>query len=134
MSVTFSAEGLLSGVDADGDWEPNPLDVNMSNVNAVRVAEALGFRLDPDHDGDLFGAMDPVKFQGHVLMALALAPADEGMPAHELAPGDPGRPAWSGQCRWIEAGRPQGYLQDRLTELHALADWAVANHARVTWA
>lgn len=133
MSVTFSAEGLPPGVGEDGEWDFNELEVNMSNVNAVRVAETLGFRLDPDHDGDLFGAMDATEFMGHVLVGLALAPADEGMPAHELAPGDPGRPAWAGDARWIEGGRHAGYMQDRLEQLRGLAQWAVDNNAKVVW-
>lgn len=134
MSVTFSAPSLLAGTDKDGEWEPNPLWVNMANGNAVRVADVLGFRLDPDHDGDLYGEMDAEKFLGHVLVGLALAPADEGMPAHELAPGDPGRPAWSGEARFVMAERRPGYLQDRLAELRTLAEWAVANKEPVQWA
>jgi hypothetical protein len=132
MSVTFTAPGLLAGTDADGEWEPNELWVNMTNVNAVRVADALGFSL--GEDGDLYGSMCATKFMGHVLVALALAPADEGMPSHELAPGDPGRPEWSGQARWIVGERRPGYLQDRLAALHALAEWAVANNVPVQWA
>lgn len=133
MSVTFTASGLLAGTDENGEWEPNPLEVNMSNVNALRVADTLGFVLDPYQDGDLCGSLIGEQFLGHVLVALALAPKDEGMPAHELAPGDPGRPAWSGEARWVVAERREGYLQDRLLALRDLAQWAVDHHADVTW-
>ncbi len=131
MSVTFSAPNQPQDEDGMGVF-----DVNVSNVNAVRIAESLGFRLDPDHDGDLFGQMDASVFLGHVLMALALAPADEGMPAFELSPGDSAGilgVVREGGPRIVMGARRPGYLQDRLRELHALAGWAVANGEEVQW-
>lgn len=122
MSVTFSAPGLDPGIDADGHWEPHPLEVNMSNRNAASVAASLGIELDPDWCGQ----MAPADFLGRVLMALAIAPADEGMPSHEL-------PRSPGQARWIEGARPQGYLQERLGQLHALATWALGHDSPIIW-
>lgn len=123
MSVTFSAQGLMSGVDADGEWEPNPLTVNMSNRNATLVCEALG--LNPNPDCGWLGSMEPLEFQGCVLIALAVAPADEGMPSYR------GEYPHFGSV--IEGARPEGYLQARLEDLHRLAEWAVVHDATVTW-
>jgi hypothetical protein len=109
MSVTFTAQGA-----------PDDLDVNMNNRNAAFVADALGFSLDPDWCGEMTAG----DFQGRVVLALALAPSDEGMPSYEVA--GPG-------ARMIEGARRPGYLQDRLTALHALAAWAVDHGAQVWW-
>lgn len=133
MSVTFTAEGLLPGTDADGEWEPNPLEVNLANGNAVLVAAALGLQLDADYPGDLSGAIDAQDFLGRVLVALAISPADEGMPAHELLPGDAGRLAWFGDATVIQGARHPGYLQERLEQLRALAEYAVARNVQVWW-
>jgi hypothetical protein len=109
MSVTFTAQAA-----------PEDMDVNMSNRNAAFVADALGISLDPDW----CGSMPATDFQGRVLTALALAPKDEGMPSYEV-PG-PG-------ARMIEGARHPGDLQDRLRQLHTLAQWAVAHGAEVWW-
>ncbi|QGH75334.1 hypothetical protein I5G61_gp86 [Mycobacterium phage Quesadilla] len=115
MSVTFTAAGVPQDEDGFGE-----LDVNMSNSNAARVAEALGFSLDPDWCGE----MDAEAFLGRVLMALAVSPADEGMPSFEVA--GPG-------ARMIEGARRPGYLQDRLAQLHELALWARAHSTPIWW-
>ena len=111
MSVTFTAQAC-----------PLELDVNMSNSNAARVSETLGFSLDPDWCGD----MPAPDFKGRVLLALALAPTDEGMPSYEHVTGP-------NSARFIEGARAPGYLQERLTELLALAEWAVSNGKEVWW-
>jgi hypothetical protein len=110
MSVTFTAAGA----------DERELDVNMSNSNAAMVAEALGFSLDPDWCGEMGGA----DFQGRVLLALAISPADEGMPSYEHA--GPG-------ARMIEGARRPGYLQERLGQLHELASFAVETGVEVWW-
>lgn len=111
MSVTFTAAGT------DELFE---LDVNMSNSNAAMVAAALGFSLDPDWVGE----MEARDFQGRVLLALAISPADEGMPSYEhVGPG----------ARMIEGARRPGYLQERLGQLHELASWAVDHGALIWW-
>lgn len=110
MSVTFTAS----------QGAPDELDVNMNNRNAAMVCEALGIELDPDWCGE----MDAADFQGRVLMALALSPADEGMPSYEHA--GPG-------ARMVEGARRPGYLQERLGQLHELAAWAVGHGAEVWW-
>lgn len=109
MSVTFTAQGA-----------PDELDVNMSNSNAATVAASLGIDLDPDWCGDLPAG----DFMGRVLLALAISPADEGMPSFEHA--GPG-------ARMIEGARRAGYLQERLGQLRDLAEWATAHGADVWW-
>lgn len=115
MSVTFTAAGVPQD---DEGW--SELDVNLSNSNAAMVAATLGISMDPDWSGE----MEARDFQGRVLMALAISPADEGMPAYDV----PGSGA-----RMIEAGRRPGYLQERLGQLHQLAQWAVDHGALVWW-
>lgn len=112
MSVTFYAAGA-----------PDEMDVNMSNSNAALVCGSLGIDLDPDWCGDMAADL----FMGRVVMGLALTPADEGMPSYEhvTAPG---------QARFIEGARRPGYVQERLAQLHTLAQWAVEHQAEVSWA
>lgn len=133
MSTTFSAEGLLPGVDpTDGGWAPNELEVNMASGNAALVCAALG--LTPTEEGWV-GELAPQDFLGRVLLALAVSPADEGMPSRDLQPGDDAGPLLGvvreGGPRIIQGARHPGYLQERLTQLRALADWAVAHDAPV---
>jgi hypothetical protein len=126
MSVTFSAAtstfhaefgaNVLMDVPAAED-----LSINMSNSNAARVASTLGIDLDAE---GWCGSMDAKDFLGRVLVALALEPADAGMPSHEVP---------TGGVRWVECGRPAGYAQERLAQLHALAEWAVAHDAVIAF-
>jgi hypothetical protein len=109
MTVTFTAAG-----------SPDDLDVNMSNRNAALVCQTLGIELDPDWCGE----MPALDFQGRVLMALAVAPTDEGMPSYEhVGPG----------ARMIEGARRAGYTQERLGQLHDLAVWAARRDVAVWW-
>ncbi|MBV7674284.1 hypothetical protein STHAL_33090 [Streptomyces halstedii] len=87
--------------------------VNMNNANAAHVLSALGYY-------ETYGAEDAGLFLGRVLLALALAPQDAGRPA-------------AGDGRYIDCGRPQGYTQERLMQLHGLAATAQASGRRVTW-
>lgn len=130
MSVTITVPGGPTAVevieDEDGrhEYTFGALDVNMNNRNAGFVFEALGLALDPAGDGDWAGQVEASDFQGRVLMALALAPADEGMPSYEhVGPG----------ARMIEGSRRPGYLQEQLQALHKLAVWAVEHNAKVVW-
>ena len=127
MSVTFSAAArtfhaefgadVLIGVEAAED-----LAVNMSNSNAVVVCATLGIDL---QDWGWCGNLGAEDFLGRILLALAIEPADEGVPSHETTV--------PGQVRWIECGRPEGYVQDRLGQLRELADWAAANGAEISF-
>lgn len=112
MSVTFTADGLSYD---------SPMTINMANRNAALVSDALGHLFD---EFEWWGEMPASDFLGRVLMALAIAPDDEGMPAYEVP---------TGGAQFIEGARRPGYLQDRLIELKALAEWAVANNVPVNW-
>lgn len=112
MSVTFSAEHA-----------PEDLQINMSNTNAFRVCEALGIDLSADN---WVGDMPAEAFLGRVLLALAVAPIDEGMPSYE-------HPVTGTGPRVIEGGRRPGYLQERLQQLHALGQHAVTVRSEVWW-
>lgn len=105
---------FVIGLDPAGDVP----EVNLANANARRVLEVLGLA---DELGDLTGHAAAEDFLGHCLIALALEPADAGVPAVQ-------------DGRFIECGRPAGYLQDRLTELHDLAVWCAAQGRGVSWA
>ncbi|WP_329583783.1 hypothetical protein [Streptomyces sp. NBC_01361] len=100
MSVTFTAE--LRG-------EP----VDMSNANAARVLDVLGY-------SEPYGDEDAQLFLGRILLALALDPEDAGRPA-------------TTDGRFIDGGRRPGYSGVRLMELRGLAEYAQARGLRVTW-
>ncbi|MBM4569106.1 hypothetical protein GS489_00960 [Rhodococcus hoagii] len=104
----------IEAVTADGDDAP---EVNMSNTNAVTLLGLLGL------DTEGFGDCPADDFLGRVLVAAALSPADEGVPAHTTG----------GAPRMVECGRRSGYIQGRLGDLHRLATWAVAHDRAVQW-
>lgn len=94
--------------------------VNLNNGNAATVMSALGYTGDTS-----IGSDDAEAFLGRVLTALAVAPADAGVPAHEMS---------GGGAPMVACGRPEGYLQQRLQHLHEVAMWAVQRGTLVTWA
>ncbi|WP_206663661.1 hypothetical protein [Prescottella subtropica] len=112
-SARYYGAGIES-VTADGDDAP---EVNMSNTNAVMLLDLLGL------DTEGFGDCPADDFLGRVLVASALSPADEGVPAHAVG----------GNPRMIDCGRRPGYIQERLGDLHRLAAWAVENGRTVQW-
>jgi hypothetical protein len=116
MTVTFSAYDEQSETFAS---DADDMDVNMSNANARHLLDALG--LDTD---DLTGHVPAETFEGAVLLALAINPADEGIPAHELVPGRP---------NVIDCGRRPGYTEERLGELRTLAAFARERRLTVVW-
>jgi hypothetical protein len=113
MSITFYTEQLLSNDSAYLAYS-----VNMSNANALRVLSEL--TTEPDYSG----AMPTPVFHAAVLIALALTPQDAGVPATSNPSGS-----------FIDCGRPEGYLQTRLQDLHALAVYASEHgHSEICWA
>lgn len=119
MSVTFSGWKFINEIESISS--PEDLDINMNNRNAALVSESLGIDLNTE---GWCGSTTAEDFLGRVLMALAITPADEGMPSYEV----PGTGA-----RMIEGARNPGYVQERLGQLHTLALWAVENDAEITW-
>lgn len=103
--------------------EGDELSINLSNVNAAFVLDALGYPRDV-YD-DLSGSASGEDLAGRISMALALSPEDEGVPAHE---------AVGSGARVINCGRAPGYLQDRLSDLWALAQFSIKTGRVVTWA
>lgn len=124
MSVTFSAATRTFHPEFNADvLSPIPaasaLQVNVSSANAVVLCGSLG--IDLEFEG-WCGSLPAQDFLGRVLLALAIEPADEGIPSHELP---------TGGVRWVECGRRPGYIQERLLQLHELAEWAAENGAEV---
>lgn len=132
MSVTFRAQPdrtQLGGVD-----EPT---LNVSNANAHTLLRALGLLpelgadavltathdqiSDPSSVDYLDGECDSADLLGRVDLALALAPADAGVPWHAL------------DARVTECGRRPGWLQHRLTALREIAVYAHTNGRLVDW-
>lgn len=120
MSVEFNVE--CTNFDHDSVWEASP-GINVNNANAGMLLETLGLPTDPWNLPADFEYPTGHDFLGRVLIALGLAPKDEGRPA--VADLD--------NPRWIEGGRRSGYTQDKLGELLAIAEYAVAHNRRVTW-
>ena len=93
--------------------------VNMANLNAGDVLDALGI----DRD-DISGSMPARDFLGRILMALAAAPESAPIPAHTMG----------GSTNFIRCERAPGYVQDRLRDLHEVAEFAIAHDRPITWA
>lgn len=105
--------------------DPAP-EANFANTNAIHLLQTLGLAPTPlTPDADVYcGTIDAEDFLGRVLIALAVAPVDEGIPAHEV-PG-PG-------AQFIDCGRRPGYTQEALAHLRDVADFAVARGRKVVW-
>ncbi len=129
------------------ETDPAP-SINVANGNAADLFRALGLLTDNPADraaGSVTfdgvgvvaapmaedspwngGGMSPADFLGRVLLALAITPADEGRFAVETVR--------LGGSVIIECSRPIGYLQDRLAQLHHLAQFAVSRgRTEVFW-
>lgn len=112
------------GADLDGALAHPDLEVslNVSNLNAAHLLSVLGLPFDGD-GGDL----DAADFKGRVLVAMALAPADAGVPAHTMHADHQG-------ATTINCGRPAGYTDARLPVLLEVAEAAARQGRVVTWA
>lgn len=98
--------------------DPSPV-VNVTKTNAVLLLGLLG--LDSEDNGPL----EPGNFMGRVLMAQAVNPSDAGVPATEST---------EGGVLLINCGRREGYAEDRLADLHELAEFAVRTGRDIYWA
>lgn len=104
--------------DTDGD-----MNVHMSNTNAIRVLELLGYN---SENSDMYtGSCDAEDFAGRVMLALALTPEDAGVPATTTV--------LSNGPTVIDGGRSAGYLQHRLEQLSELAALARTHNAPISW-
>lgn len=117
-------------------------ELNVSNSNARFLLGLLGLPTDED----LSGSIDGSDMLGRALVACAVSPADEGVPAHDVLPGD-GDAAFGAIAdalgvnvvegepqdapaqvatglRMVDCGRRAGYAQERLAELVQVAQFA----------
>lgn len=121
MSITFSTYSAPT-IDRGVLDVPESLELNVTNTNGAYLLGALGLPVNDEGDpfavGDLYGTVDPADFLGRVLLAIAVSPTDAGVPTYETPGTGP---------QWIECGRREGYLHEKLTVLRSLAEWAVAN-------
>jgi hypothetical protein len=109
-------------------------EVNLANTNAIRVIGVLGFPLD-DEEGCV-GDATADDFLGRVLVALAVAPRDEAMPAYRLTQAEQSpvvRELCGGAAVW-QGPRREGYLQEKLIALETLARFCVEQNYAVLWA
>ncbi|WP_435245092.1 hypothetical protein [Streptomyces tendae] len=126
-------------VDPDGEV---PF-VEFSNTNAIGVLEALGLPFGGGEDVDALepGLPDDVP-DGATVIPIVVVDAHGELPAADflarvltalgLAPEDPGLPDLQAGNAFV-GGRPAGYLQRRLLDLHGLADWCAARNRNVAW-
>lgn len=75
----------------------------------------------PGGGDDLVGVCDSGELLERIDLALALHPADAGIPWHTVG------------SNVINCGRRPGYLHDRLTALREVARYAQDSHRRVDW-
>lgn len=97
-------------------------ELNVSNTNAGLLLGALGLEA-----GDLCGSLDAGDLYGRVLLALALVPADAGLPVTHT-------PDSGGRVVTLGGWREPGYLVERLTQLADIATAAQASGRPVVWA
>lgn len=109
--------------------------VNVANSNAAYLLDLLGLKVDDcDSCPDYYGSCSAEDFLGRVLVAQGLGGHDEGRPAYELVPGEGFRPQWTGNARFIDCGRKEGYGDERLAQLTKVAEWARDAGRSVCWA
>lgn len=131
MSVSFYGYNKITQSFSEAE-------VNLSNSNAQALMELLGLKIDPTGEGDWAGSISADDLLGRALIAQAINPADEGMPAHKLTGAD-----YSGQSGMLggllaglaqaeaegrpspsiwSAGRSAGYFDERLAQVRELAE------------
>ena len=101
-------------------------EVNVSNINAAELLDNLGILVGEEFSERCVGSIHAEDLRGRVLMALALLPADEGMPAYESSNTMFGVKMWA-------APRPAGHTQRVLERLLEVADYASAQGRDVEW-
>lgn len=101
-------------------------EVNVSNITAVELLDNLGILVGEDFSERCLGSISAADLKGRVLMALALLPEDEGMPAYETTNTMFGLKIWA-------APRPAGHTQKVLHRLLDVAEFALAQGRDVDW-
>lgn len=95
--------------------QANAPEVNLSNVNARHILGVLGYETE-----DLCGSATADDLLGRILIAQAINPTDEGIPAVQ-------------EGNIVDCGRPEGYTDERLLILHDIVRAAEEHSARVLW-
>ncbi len=124
-------DDLCQGYGADVDEvhaDGEPVPVNVNNRNAITILTALGYPVELE-DPELLGEADAADFLARVDLADALAPVSPAIEEVAYQDGNTGRPG----AQVVECGRREGYLQDVLPALRALAVACQAAGLRVTW-
>lgn len=85
-------------------------EVNLSNLNAQTLMDLLGLRIDQDGDGDWAGSLSADDLLGRVLIAQAINPADEGLPAYKMTGAEAGN--HSGLLGGLLSGVAQAEAED----------------------
>ena len=102
---------------------------NFANANAVHILQTLGLAptpLNPETQDEIWcGEVEADDFHGRVLMAIAVAPRDDGVPPHEVL---------GSAAHVIDCGRRPGYTQEALTALRELAEFASDRGRNIIWA
>jgi hypothetical protein len=105
------------------------LDLNVSNMNARLLLDALGVHADGEAF-DLSGSLAGEDFLGRVLLALATDRDDSGVRPAVIG----GASLFQSGPTVIDCGLPAGYFAERFGALHALGMEAVRLGRPVQWA
>jgi hypothetical protein len=105
--------------------------LNVANGNAIVLLEALGLLGEVRDTAfgpmamDACGAMDAEAFLGRVLCAEVMSVGDPGSESETLAE--------EGCATMVMVGRPEGYVDSKLSALREIALWAKAHDVAVVW-
>jgi hypothetical protein len=104
--------------------------LNMANGNAIAVLEALGLLGEVTDTPfgpvpDACGSLDAESFLGRVLAAEVMSVGDPGTETETLAE--------EGCATMVMVGRPEGYVDTKLSALREIATWAQARGVEVVW-
>lgn len=134
MSVDFRTAAFREhpeyGVVLDTTVEPwdHPLAVNVGAGNIRPLLGLLGLPVNEEPSGEVNADV--------LLEAIAAAKAKPELALYGLPRTDSheNAPAWVGRARWVDMGRDEGYMADKLDALAALAEHAKASDLLVAWA
>lgn len=118
-------------------------DVQVSNANAAKLLELLGYRTDAEPEGEALGGIiqlygeqaghaTPGEFLGRIAVARALLDVATG-DSRGTPPVTTGGPG-TGRAQVTDMGRRPGYLASRLDDLERLARAAQVADILITWA
>lgn len=95
-------------------------EVNVSNYNAKDILDLLGYRVEEDFSERCAGSLTAEDFLGRLLVAEAINPSDEGIPA-------------TTEGIVTHCGRPVGYMEARISELRSVVEYAKEKNVGIYW-